>query len=265
VTPFAAVLARTITASAAAALAVGANLDYLRNVRRPAGDPGRARPRLASWVIWTGAMSIGAYGAGRVRQWPSAALGLAGAATSVSVLACGWDHSKRDVGWLDFAAGFAGGAGLVLVTESGMGMVPAGAGIIAAVLADAAAFTLTFRNAWAGRESPRPFALYALAGVLALAASSSVAGAIYPAYEAAACSACAVIAWRRHGGLTPRRRLATIGAWKLRRNMQGELPDAASNPPPEATQTGHVARPPARRRAGAPPAGSRADGLPGRR
>jgi hypothetical protein len=193
---FAVVLLRTAAASSAAALAVGANLDYLRDVRRPAGDPRRARPRLASWIIWTGAMSIGAGGAARVRQWPSAALGLAGAGTSISVLISGWDHGRRDVGWLDFAAGIAGGAGFVLITESGMGMVPAGAGITAAVLADLAAFVLTFRNARAGRESPRPFALYALAGLLALAASTSIAGAIYPAYEATACATAAVIAWR---------------------------------------------------------------------
>jgi hypothetical protein len=196
VTPFAVVLLRTIAASGAAALAVGANLDYLRDVRRPAADPARARPRLASWIIWTGAMSIGAAGAARVRQWPSAALGAAGAGTSISVLVSGWDHGRRDVGWLDFAAGIAGGAGFVLIAEAGMGMVPAGAGITAAVAADAAAFVLTFRNARQGGESPRPYMIYAAAGLLALAASSSLAGAIYPAYEMLACSAAAIVAWR---------------------------------------------------------------------
>jgi hypothetical protein len=195
VTTFAVVFLRTIAASGAAALAVGANLDYLRDVARH-----RTRPRLASWVIWTGAMAIGAAGAARVRQWPSAALGVAGAGTSGAVLIFGWGHSTREIGWLDFAAGISGGAGLVLVTESGMGMVPAGAGITAAVLADLAAFTLTFRNARAGGESPRPYLLYALAGLLALAASTSPAGMIYPAYEATACGACAVIAWRARSG-----------------------------------------------------------------
>jgi hypothetical protein len=196
VTPFAVVLLRTIAASGAAALAVSANLDYLRDVRRPARDLRRARPRLASWVIWTGAMSIGAAGAARIRQWPSAALGVAGAGTCAAVVVSGWGHANREVGWLDFAAGLAGGAGFVLVAESAAGMTPAGAGITAAVLADLAAFAPTFRNARQGRESPRPYALYALAGLLALAASSSLAGMIYPAYEAAACALAAVIAWR---------------------------------------------------------------------
>jgi hypothetical protein len=185
---------RAAAAVLAAALAAGANLDYLRDVRRRRGDPHRADPRLASWGIWTGAMSVGAYGAARVRQWPSAVLGMAGAVTSLSVIVSGRRHGDLGIGWLDFAAGLSGGAGLILIAEAGVGMIPAAAGIIAAVLADLGAFLPTFKNARRGLEAPRPYMMYAAAAVLTLAASSSLTGMIYPLYEVAACSLAAILA-----------------------------------------------------------------------
>jgi hypothetical protein len=188
---------RGLAATMAAVLMVAGNLDYLRDVRRH-----RADPRLASWGIWTAAMGIGAYGAARVGQWPSAALGAAGAVTCAAVLAAGWRHGDQDTRWLDVAAGLAGGAGLVLITEAGVGLVPAAAGITAACLADLGAFGPTFGNARAGGEVPRPFVLFAAAALLALAASTSLTGVIYPAYEAAACSLAAVLAWRPRSALT---------------------------------------------------------------
>ena len=55
------------TAAIAAVFAVWANWDYLREVAKR-----EAKPRLASWVIWTVAMTVGSVGAARMAQWPAA-------------------------------------------------------------------------------------------------------------------------------------------------------------------------------------------------
>ena len=182
------------TAAIAAVFAVWANWDYLREVAKR-----EAKPRLASWVIWTVAMTVGSVGAARMAQWPAAVLGFAGAATCGSVVVAGWRRGDKKLTWLDGFALLAGGAGIVLLTAAMLwpDRFPMTVAIGISVLTDLCAFVPTYDNARNGEEVPRPYIMDTIGAAAALAGARHFpqpVGVIYPAYQVVACAAAAWLA-----------------------------------------------------------------------
>jgi len=175
-------------------LVVAASWSYLRDVARPAGDPRRADPRLASWTVWAFSMGVAAAGAGVSGQWPGMLLAAAGSATAVTILAAGWRHGDREAGRLD-AAGLAAGLAGVALLAAGL---PGWAAVAVSVLADLAAFLPTFVNGWRDGEEPAvPWAVITAAAAVTLVLAGpavAAAGLIFPAYELAACALMTVLA-----------------------------------------------------------------------
>ena len=111
--------------------------------------------------------------------------------------------------------------------------VPMAAAIGAAVATDIAAFAPTWVNAWqAGEESPGPYVVFALAAVVALAATGwgNAAGLVYPAYEFAACLLAAALAaaGRRRAASSPvaarvEERRAAVEAVRQAERVRGVL------------------------------------------
>ena len=189
------------TAAVAAAFAVWANWDYLREVTKR-----EAKPRLASWVIWTVAMTVGSAGAARMDQWPAAAFGFASAATCGSVVVAGWRRGDKKLTWLDGFALLAGGAGIALLTGAMLwpDRFPMTVVIGISVLTDLCAFVPTYDNARNGEEVPRPYIKDTIGAAAALAGVRHFpqpVGVIYPAYQMVTCAAAAWLAAvgkRRH-------------------------------------------------------------------
>ena len=182
------------TAAIAAVFAVWANWDYLREVAKR-----EAKPRLASWVIWTVAMTVGSAGAARMAQWPAAVLGFASAATCGAVVVAGWRRGDKKLTWLDRFALLAGGAGIVLLTCAMLwpDRCPMTVAIGISVLTDLCAFVPTYDNARNGEEVPRPYVIDAIGAAAALAGARHFpqpVGVIYPAYQLVACAAAAWLA-----------------------------------------------------------------------
>jgi phosphotriesterase-related protein len=182
------------TAAIAAVFAVWANWDYLREVAKR-----EAKPRLASWVIWTIAMTVGSVGAARMGQWPAAVLGFAGAATCGSVVVAGWRRGDKKLTWLDRFALLAGGAGIVLLTAAMLwpDRFPVTVAIGISVLTDLCAFVPTYDNARNGEEVARPYIIDTIGAAAALAGARHFpqpVGVIYPAYQMVACAAAAWLA-----------------------------------------------------------------------
>jgi hypothetical protein len=183
-------------AAASTVVTIWGNWSYLAEVRRG------TNPRLVTWIIWTGALSVGAAGAARDQQWAAAALGAADAATALAVIVAGWRRSKRDTGWLDMAAAAAGGAGIMLLAGAMiLPSVPMIAAVAVAVVTDFCAFLPTFANARNGKEPPGPFVIFAAGGVLALAGADQAVGTVYPAYLTGACVLAALLAVRGRAAL----------------------------------------------------------------
>ena len=183
-----------ITAAIAAVLAVSANWDYVREVAKR-----EARPRLASWVIWTVAMTVGSAGAARMGQWPAAVLGFAGAATCGSVVVAGWRCADKKLTWLDGFILLAGAAGIVLLTDAMLwpDRFPLSIAIGISVLTDLCAFVPTYDNARKGEEAPRPYIIDTIGAAAALVGARHFpqpVGVIYPAYQLVACAAAAWLA-----------------------------------------------------------------------
>lgn len=174
-----------------AALMIAAGWGYVRQVRA------EADPRLASWAIWTAAMTVAAAGAGVTGQWPAAAQAGAGAVGCAAVLVAGWRHGSRRAGVLDWAGLAAGGGGVLLlaVALAWPGLMPVWAAVAVAVGTDVAAFLPSWANGWAGREPARPYLLYAAAAVavLVVADPAQPAGVLFAAYEALACTGMVVL------------------------------------------------------------------------
>lgn len=218
------------TATIAAVFAVLANWDYLREVTKR-----EAKPRLASWVIWTVAMTVGSVGAARMAQWPAAALGFACAATCGSVVVAGWRHGDKKLTWLDGFALLVGGAGIVLLTEAMLwpDRFPMTVAIGISVLTDLCAFVPTYDNARNGEEAPRPYIKDTIGAAAALAGARHFpqpVGVIYPAYQLVACAGAAWLAAvgkRRHVTCYPP-------------SQPGPGPIAAI-PPPRVTPDGDTA------------------------
>ena len=179
-------------ALAAIVLVIWASWEYVAEVARGEDDP-----RLASWVIWTASMSVGAAGAWLAGQPAAAGLGAIGGITCAAVLLAGYRHGSREVGWVDAAGCACGGAGLVLLVQAMLhpGTMPVQAAISAAVVTDIAAFWPTWRNAARGREPAAPWLKYGLAAVVAITATDlTAASLIFPVYELSACGLAAALA-----------------------------------------------------------------------
>lgn len=195
----AAELLRCLAAACGAALSVGGNLPYAAAVRRG------ARPRLASWAIWSAALCTGAAAAATARAWTAAGYAGACAAGSIAVLACGWRHGTREFGRLDAACLAAGAAGVACLALAAAfpRLLPAWPAAAAAALTDLIAFLPTYRSGLRGGEPWLPYALYGTGAALALAAGglANPAGVIYAAYLAASDAAMTAIALhaRRRG------------------------------------------------------------------
>jgi hypothetical protein len=149
-----------------------------------------AHPRLVSWAIWTVSLAIACAGAAMAGQLPAATLAGISSAGCLVVLAAGWQHGERDVGWLDVWCAAASGTGASLLGESVIwpSVVPVTVAIIASVVTDASAFLPTWRNAWRGNEPLRPYVIITGAAAVSLAASDMAvpAAVIFPMYETAA-------------------------------------------------------------------------------
>lgn len=200
---------------AAVLLVVIASWGYLTKVRRKDPD---ADPRLASWAIWTGAMTIGAVGAATARQWPSFCFTAAEAACCAAILVCGWRRGNREFGKLDAAGAVLGTAGLGLLTAAIVAprLVPVYAAVAVSVATDLAAYAPTFANGWRGEEPWPSFGWFAAAGAVTLSVCHFTvpAGVIYPAYETIVNTVMVVI----------------ILASPVRRAAAGNAKDAVLNP-----------------------------------
>jgi hypothetical protein len=196
---------RSLAVLVGAALSVGGNLPYIAAVRR--GDPD-ARPRLASWVIWSAALCVGTAAAGLSRAWTSLAYTAACAAGCLAVLACGWRYGTREFGRLDAICFATGLAGVVSLTVAAVfpQMLPVWAATTAAAVTDVIAFLPTYRNGWRGGEPWKPYAMYGIGAALALAVAdfTKPAGVIYTAYLAASDGAMtAIVLYARAVGRRP--------------------------------------------------------------
>ena len=172
---------------AASTLTAGAALPYILDIVR-----GRARPRVASWGIWTVVQVVGTVSAFTARQLPGACYTLFCAAGCAAVVVLGWRHGSRDFGPLDAVcvALAAEGVALLAVAAALPRLVPMSVAVGVSVATDFLAYLPTFRHAWR-RPDEEPWLPYALFGaaaalVLWVADYRVLAGVIYPLYLFAA-------------------------------------------------------------------------------
>jgi hypothetical protein len=214
-----------VVSTVAALLVVAGSWRYFRKVRRKDPD---ADPRLATWAIWTIALTVGTLGAAADRQWPGACLTAANAACCAAILACGWRHGNREFGRLDAVCTMLGAAGVGLLAASAVAprLIPVYAAVAVSVVTDLTACAPTFANAWQGKEPWPSFAIFAVSGAVTLTVCDFAvpAGVIFPAYLAAVNAAVAVIILA-----SPARRAARPG-WRARSERPALLrsPSAAS-------------------------------------
>ncbi len=173
-----------VTSSALTALAA---LPYILEIVR-----GRARPRVASWGIWTVVQVVGTVSAFTARQLPGACYTLFCAAGCAAVVVLGWRYGSRDFGPLDAVcvALAAEGVALLAVAAALPRLVPMSWAVAVSVATDFLAYLPTFRHAWR-RPDEEPWLPYALFGaaaalVLWVADYQVLAGVIYPLYLFAA-------------------------------------------------------------------------------
>jgi hypothetical protein len=217
-------LVRGALVVAAALLTISANWDYFREVR---ADVDAAKPRVVSWLIWTGATLIGAGQAARagLGQIPAVCYDAACAAGCAAIVVAAWRRGDWEVDRLDRVCLWLGGGALAALAASGVwpALIPLVPAVALSVAADFIAYTPTFRHGWKrpDEEPWRPYAKFTLGAGLTLAAllytdltravpaGRAVTGAIYPAYLLAANAAMVVIVlatpyrpgWRRREGL----------------------------------------------------------------
>jgi multidrug transporter EmrE-like cation transporter len=179
VKPTLTILSSTLTAFAA--------LPYIIDIVR-----GRARPRIASWGIWTVVQAVGTVSAFTARQLPGACYTLFCAAGCAAVVFLGWRHGSRDFGPLDAVcvALAAEGVALLAVATALPRLVPMSWAVAVSVATDFLAYLPTFRHAWLrpDEEPWLPYGLFAAAAALVLwvADYRILAGVIYPLYLFAA-------------------------------------------------------------------------------
>jgi hypothetical protein len=185
---------KTLCIVAAAGLTIAANWPYFSEVRR-----GKAKPRLVSWLIWTGAMTVGVIQASRGGQIPGACYTGACAVGCAAIVVFGWRHGERDFGHLDAGCLVLGGAGVALLAASALwpAFVPLAAAVALSVATDFTAYLPTFQHGWRNpdEEPWLAFAMYASGAALTLAIADFrvLVGVIYPLYLLAADVAMTVI------------------------------------------------------------------------
>jgi hypothetical protein len=172
---------------ASSALTAAAALPYILDIVH-----GRARPRVASWGIWTVVQAVGAVSAFSAWQLPGACYTVFCAAGCAAVVFLGWRHGSRDFGPLDAVcvALAAEGVALLAVAAALPRLVPLSWAVAVSVATDFLAYLPTFRHAWLKpyEEPWLPYALFGAAAgmVLWIADYRILAGVIYPMYLFAA-------------------------------------------------------------------------------
>ena len=153
------VLSSTLTAAAA--------LPYILDIVR-----GRARPRIASWGIWTVVQAIGAASAFTAGQLPGACYTLLCAAGCAAVVFLGWRHGSREFGRLDAMCVTlaAEGVALLAVASWWPRLIPMSWAVTVSVATDFLAYLPTFHHAWRrpGEEPWLPYAMFGAAAALVL-------------------------------------------------------------------------------------------------
>jgi hypothetical protein len=168
---------------ASSALTAGAALPYILDIVH-----GRARPRVASWGIWTVVQAVGAVSAFSAWQLPGACYTVFCAAGCAAVVFLGWRHGSREFGPLDAVcvALAAEGVALLAVAAALPRLVPLSWAVAVSVATDFLAYLPTFRHAWLkpDEEPWLPYALFGAAAgmVLWVADYRILAGVIYPMY-----------------------------------------------------------------------------------
>jgi hypothetical protein len=179
---------------ASSALTAAAALPYILDIVH-----GRARPRVASWGIWTVVQAVGAVSAFSAWQLPGACYTVFCAAGCAAVVFLGWRHGSRDFGPLDAVcvALAAEGVALLAVAAALPRLVPLSWAVAVSVATDFLAYLPTFRHAWLkpDEEPWLPYALFGAAAgmVLWIADYRILAGVIYPMYLFAADAAMVVM------------------------------------------------------------------------
>jgi len=178
----------------ASALTAAAALPYILDIVR-----GRARPRIASWSIWTVVQAIGAASAFTARQLPGACYTLLCAAGCATVVFLGWRHGSREFGRLDAVCVTLAAEGVALLAVASWipTLIPMSWAIAVSVATDFLAYLPTFRHAWLkpDEEPWLPYAMFGAAAALVLLAGDFrvLAGVIYPTYLFAADAAMVVM------------------------------------------------------------------------
>ena len=176
------------------ALTAAAALPYILDIVR-----GRARPRIASWGIWTVVQAIGAASAFTARQLPGACYTLLCAAGCAVVVFLGWRHGSREFGRLDAVCVTLAAEGVALLAVASWmpGLLPMSCAVAVSVATDFLAYLPTFHHAWRrpGEEPWLPYAMFGAAAALVLFVADFrvLAGVIYPAYLFAADTAMVIM------------------------------------------------------------------------
>ncbi len=176
------------------ALTAAAALPYILDIVR-----GRARPRIASWGIWTVVQAVGAVSGFAAWQLPGACYTLFCATGCAAVVLLGWRYGSRDFGPLDAVCVTlaAEGVALLALAAAAPQLVPMSWAVGISVATDFLAYLPTFRHAWLkpDEEPWLPYALFGAAAgmVLWIADYRILAGLIYPMYLFAADSAMVVM------------------------------------------------------------------------
>jgi len=169
------------------ALTAAAALPYIVDIVR-----GRARPRIASWGIWTVAQAVGAASSFAAWQLPGACYTLLCAVGCAAVVFLGWRHGSRDFGRLDAVCVTLAAEGVALLTVAAFApqLIPMSWAVAVSVATDFLAYLPTFHHAWRkpNEEPWLPYAMFGAAAglVLAVADFSVLTGVIYPMYLFAA-------------------------------------------------------------------------------
>jgi hypothetical protein len=185
---------KTVVIVLGSALTAGAALPYIIDIVR-----GRARPRIASWGIWTVVQAIGAASGFSAWQLPAACYTLLCAAGCAAVVVLGWRHGSREFGRLDAVCVTLAAEGVALLAVAAWvpRLIPMSWAVAVSVATDFLAYLPTFQHAWL-RPDEEPWIPYAMFGVaaglvLAVADFRVLTGVIYPTYLFAADAAMVIM------------------------------------------------------------------------
>lgn len=155
------------------------SLPYIREIIR-----GTARPRIASWGVWTllsGVMTVAAFADVQI---PSALLSLVSFLGCAVILSLGWRRGSRELSALDvicLVGAMLGLAALFVLRDPTVA-------VLVSVGVDAVAFVPTLAHGWGSpeEESLACFAFATAGAICALAAAilsgAALSGLAYPVY-----------------------------------------------------------------------------------